>query len=87
LQVDFIVADVSASGASTVKPRVLKILNQRGASVTDVRNVLREFAGNYGDTSRGGASGSKASTTEEDDENEAVRERERQYLLQLVDKF
>jgi len=77
-QVDFVVAEVAASGASTVKPRLMKILNQRNASVADVREVLREYAGNY-DNNDGRAG--------DNEEDESVRERERQYLLQLVDKF
>ena len=71
--VDFIVAEACASAAGTVKQRVLKILGQRGANVMDIRNVLREYAGNLGD--EGG----------EGDEED--REGERQYLLHLVDKF
>ena len=72
--VDYIVAEAAASAAPTVKQRVLKILNQRGAAVTDIRNVLREYAGNLGD----------ADGQEDDEEG---REDERQYLLHLVDKF
>ena len=36
-------------GASTVKQRVLQILNLRGGSMKTVRNVVREYAGNLGD--------------------------------------
>ncbi len=72
--VDLILAEVcSASGAaSSVKQRVLQILQQRKGSVTDIRNVLREYAGNLGDG---------------DAENGDGKGAERQYLLDLVDKF
>ena len=71
--VDYIIVDVCASAASSVKDRVHQILNQRKASIKTIRNVVREMAGNLGD---GG-----------DTENEGEREQERQHYLQLVDKF
>ncbi len=80
--VDFVIAEVSASGAPTVKQRVLKILNQRKGSVADIRNVLREYAGNVGDSGKTTADGGDESV-----ESEAANEQERQYLLHLVDKF
>ena len=68
--------EACASGASTIKQRVLQILNQRAGSVTDIRDVIREYAGNLGDGTADG----------EGPENDA-KDQERQYLLHLVDKF
>ena len=70
-QVDFIIAEICASGNASIKQRVLKIMNQRNSSVTTIRNVLREFAGNIGD----------------EDQSDENREQERQHLVRLVDKF
>ncbi len=83
--VDFIVAEASAAGASTVKQRILKILNQRNGSVMDIRDVLREYAGNLGDS----ASQTDKRDDDEGVENggEAAKEQEKQYILSLVDKF
>ena len=72
--IDYVIVDVSANGAASVKQRVHQILNQRKASVKAIRNVIREYAGTLGDD------------TDEDVNNE-LREQERQSLLQLVDKF
>ena len=74
--IDFIVVDVCANGASSIKQRVHQILNQRKASVKTIRNVIREYAGTLGDEND--------DVTEEDQKQ---REQERLYLLQLVDKF
>ena len=71
--IDYIIVEASPSGVTTVKQRVLQILNQRAGSVTDIRDVIREYVGNLGD---GG----------EDREDEG-KDQERQYLLHLVDKF
>jgi len=71
--VDYIILEICSSGASSVKQRVLQILNLRGGSLKTVRDVVREYAGNLGDR---------------DDENtsqEALVEQE--YLHSLIDKF
>merc|ERR1719219_1298003 len=47
--VDYIILEICNCGASTVKQRVLQILNLRGGSMKTVRNVVREYAGNLGD--------------------------------------
>jgi len=47
--VDFIILEACSSAASTVKQRVLQILQLRGGSMKTVRNVVREYAGNLGD--------------------------------------
>ena len=76
--VDYIIVDVCANAAPSVKQRVHQILNQRKATVNTIRNVIREYAGTLGDENE----------DFNDDENEqSVKEQERQYLLQLVDKF
>ena len=72
--IDYVIVDVSANGAASVKQRVHQILNQRKASVKAIRNVIREYAGTLGDDA-------------DEDVNNELREQERQSLLQLVDKF
>jgi len=47
--VDYIVLEICCCGASTVKARVLQILNLRGGSLKTVRDVVREYAGNLGE--------------------------------------
>merc|ERR1719350_34727 len=47
--VDYIILEICNCGASTVKQRVLQILNLRGGSMKAVRNIVREYAGNLGD--------------------------------------
>jgi len=74
--VDYIIVDVCANAASSVKQRVHQILNQRKASVNTIRNVIREYAGTLGDENE---------DANNDEQN--AKEQERQYLLQLVDKF
>jgi len=47
--IDYIILEICSCGASTVKQRVLQILNLHGGSMKTVRNVVREYAGNLGD--------------------------------------
>jgi len=47
--VDYIILEIVSCGASTVKARVLQILNLRGGTLKTVRDVVREYAGNLGD--------------------------------------
>jgi len=47
--VDYIILEICSSGASSIKQRVLQILNLRGGNMKTVRNVVREYAGNLGD--------------------------------------
>ncbi|KAK4018024.1 hypothetical protein OUZ56_000094 [Daphnia magna] len=49
--VDYIILEVCASGAPTVKQRVLHTLNLRGGTVKTIREIMREYAGNLGDGS------------------------------------
>ena len=74
--VDYIIVDVCANAASSVKQRVHQILTQRKASVNTIRNVIRESAGTLGDENE-----------DANDDEQNAKEQERQYLLQLVDKF
>ena len=96
--IDYIVVDSCSSGASSVKQRVLKILNQRNASIKTIRNVIREYAGNVGEVKDrviGKQKGSKDDMDIEnednlvrsDDDDEVSSEQERTHLLHLVDKF
>jgi len=47
--VDYIILEVCASGSTQMKQRVMQNLNMRGASVKNIRNTMREYAGNLGD--------------------------------------
>jgi beta-catenin-like protein 1 len=76
--VDYIIVDVCASGAASIKQRVHQILSQRKASVKAIRSVVREYAGTLGDESAAGT---------DSEEDQSYREQERQQLLHLVDKF
>nr|CAG4650861.1 EOG090X03ST [Simocephalus serrulatus] len=49
--VDYIMMEVCASGAASVKQRVLHTLNLRGGTVKTIREIMREYAGNLGDGS------------------------------------
>merc|ERR1719376_1406303 len=80
--VDYIIVDACASAPqSTVKDRVLQILSQRKASIKTIRNVVREYAANVGDT--GSNPGGEANGAID----ETATEQERSHLLPLVDKF
>ena len=74
--VDYIIVEACASGAASVKQRVTLILGQRNASITTIRNIVREYAGNLGEKAGEGAT-----------DDESAKNSERQYLLHLVDKF
>lgn len=47
--VDYIIVEVCAAGPSSIKQRVMQILNLRGASLKTIRHIMREYAGNLGD--------------------------------------
>ncbi|PVD20541.1 hypothetical protein C0Q70_18697 [Pomacea canaliculata] len=47
--IDYIMLEVCASGASSIKSRVMQILNMRGGSIKVIRGIMREYAGNIGD--------------------------------------
>ncbi|XP_071958484.1 beta-catenin-like protein 1 [Antedon mediterranea] len=48
--IDYIMLELScSSGVSTIKQRILQLLNMHKGSITAVRNVVREYAGNIGD--------------------------------------
>lgn len=49
--VDYIILEICSCGASTVKQRVLQILNLRGGTLKTVRDTVREYAGNLGEGS------------------------------------
>merc|ERR1719412_2655600 len=97
--IDYIVVDSCSSGASSIKQRVLKILNQRNASIKTIRNVIREYAGNVGEL-KDRETGKLRSTrddmdienddisrSDDDDEVSSEQERTHLHLLHLVDKF
>ena len=96
--IDYIVVDSCSSGASSIKQRVLKILNQRNASIKTIRNVIREYAGNVGEV-KDRSSGKQKSSKDDmdieheeligdsDEDDEISAEQERTHLLHLVDKF
>jgi beta-catenin-like protein 1 len=47
--VDYIIVEVCAAGPTSIKQRVMQILNLRGASLKTIRHIMREYAGNLGD--------------------------------------
>lgn len=47
--VDYIMLEICASGASSIKAKVMQILNMRGGSIKVIRGIMREYAGNIGD--------------------------------------
>nr|CAG4636896.1 EOG090X03ST [Ceriodaphnia reticulata] len=53
--VDYIMMEVCASGAASIKQRVLHTLNLRGGTVKTIREIMREYAGNLGDGSESDA--------------------------------
>eukprot|EP00088_Acartia_fossae_P064220 TRINITY_DN78992_c0_g1_i1.p1 TRINITY_DN78992_c0_g1~~TRINITY_DN78992_c0_g1_i1.p1 ORF type:complete len:182 (+),score=52.88 TRINITY_DN78992_c0_g1_i1:191-736(+) len=73
--VDYIILEICSCGASTVKQRVLQILNLRGGSLKTVREVVREYAGNLGE---------QAQADESQDQEKLL---EQEYLHSLIDKF
>merc|ERR550519_2531943 len=46
--VDYIILEISSCGSSSVKMRVMQMLNMKGGSSKVVRDVVREYAGNLG---------------------------------------
>jgi len=46
--VDYIMLEISAGAASSVKQRVMQTLNMKGASTKVVRDIVREYASNLG---------------------------------------
>ncbi|XP_018578681.1 beta-catenin-like protein 1 [Anoplophora glabripennis] len=47
--VDYIIVEVCAAGPTSIKQRVMQILNLRGASLKTIRHIMREYAGNLGE--------------------------------------
>ncbi|KAL3858659.1 hypothetical protein ACJMK2_008922 [Sinanodonta woodiana] len=46
---DYVMLEICATGPSSIKQRVMQILNMRGGSVKSIRSIMREYAGNIGD--------------------------------------
>lgn len=47
--IDYVLLEVCSTGPSTVKQRVVQIINLRGGSLKSIRHIMREYAGNLGD--------------------------------------
>ncbi|XP_073233267.1 beta-catenin-like protein 1 [Porites lutea] len=47
--IDCIIMEVCSSGVSSVKQRVVTLLNQHGGSMKDIKAVMREYAASVGD--------------------------------------
>jgi beta-catenin-like protein 1 len=47
--IDYIMLDICHSGPSSVRQRVMKILNIRGGSIKAIKSIMREYAGSIGD--------------------------------------
>lgn len=39
--IDYVIVDISAAGPESVKKKVLQVLNMRGGSVSQVRQIMR----------------------------------------------
>ena len=89
--IDYIIVDSCSSGSSSIKQRVLKILNQRNASIKTIRNIIREYAGNVGESKTSVSRKDMELENKDDNSNseddEIATEQERTHLLHLVDKF
>ncbi|KAK6634464.1 Beta-catenin-like protein 1 [Polyplax serrata] len=48
--IGYILLEVCCSGAASIKQRVVQIINLRGGSLKAIRHIMREYAGNLGDT-------------------------------------
>lgn len=94
--VDYIMMEVCASGAASIKQRVLHTLNLRGGTVKTIREIMRgEFFRNHDSIYSGSRFyGLKlfffrteyAGNLGDGSESEA-KEEEKQHILQLLDKF
>ncbi|OQR69458.1 beta-catenin protein 1-like [Tropilaelaps mercedesae] len=51
--VDYVIVDISAAGPESIKKKIVQVLNMRGGSVSQVRQTMREYAGNLGDNDEG----------------------------------
>ena len=69
--VDYMILEISSCGPASVKNRAMQMLNMKGGSSKVLRDVVREYAGNLGNT----------------EEEEEDKRAEQEYLLSLVDKF
>ncbi|KAK9736765.1 Catenin-beta-like, Arm-motif containing nuclear [Popillia japonica] len=47
--VDYIIVEICAAGAASIKQRVSQILNLRGSPLKTIRHIMREYAGNLGE--------------------------------------
>ncbi|KAK2718224.1 beta-catenin-like protein 1 isoform X2 [Artemia franciscana] len=47
--IDYIILEVAVSGPSQIRDRVLHILNLRGGSVQQIREIIREYVSNFGE--------------------------------------
>lgn len=97
------ISSSAPAASVAIKQRVLQILNLHKASIKTIRNVVREYAGNVGEAGRKGPTDGQRQGSDQDkgageadesatvpvrsEEEDAASERERMYLLQLVDKF
>ncbi|XKL60497.1 hypothetical protein PGB90_007554 [Kerria lacca] len=48
--IDYIILEVCTNGPTSIKQRVTKILNLRGGSLKTIRQIMREYAGNLGES-------------------------------------
>ncbi|XP_064640145.1 beta-catenin-like protein 1 [Lineus longissimus] len=47
--IDYIMLETCTSGPSSIKHRMMQILNMRGGSIKTIRSIMREYAANIGD--------------------------------------
>lgn len=47
--IDLIMLEIADSGPTSIKQRIMQILNMRGGSIRTIKSIMREYAGNIGD--------------------------------------
>ncbi|XP_065203764.1 beta-catenin-like protein 1 [Planococcus citri] len=48
--IDYIILDICTVGPASIKQRAIQILNLKGGSLKTIRQIMREYAGNIGET-------------------------------------
>ncbi|CAF0963645.1 unnamed protein product [Adineta ricciae] len=84
--IDYIIIEIASvtSNIPSIRQRVLQILNMRNSSIDSVKDIVREYANNLGNTKK---SNGVDHTTTDGASNGHSEDSHKQYLLDLVDKF
>ncbi|CAF0903464.1 unnamed protein product [Adineta ricciae] len=84
--IDYIIIEIASatSNIPSIRQRVLQILNMRNSSIDSIKDIVREYANNLGNTKK---SNGVDHTTTDGASNGHSEDSHKQYLLDLVDKF